>query len=90
MLLATIALLVPALARIMRMTQPPFLPPGVWGALIVVNLYLGALIAYDLISTGRLHEATLWGVAVHLLSWPARLTLGYTESWQAFASSLLD
>ena len=90
MLLATIAMLVPALSRIMRMTQLPFLPPGVWGALIVVNLYLGALVVYDLSSRGRLHTATLWGVAVHLASWPVRLTLGYTEAWQGFAGTLLD
>jgi hypothetical protein len=89
MLLATIAMLVPALARIMRMTDPPFLPPGVWGALVVLNLYLAALIVFDLVRRGRLHPVTIWGVAIYLVTWPMRLTLGYTEPWQAFAHALL-
>ena len=90
MLLGTIAMLVPALARIMRMADWPLLPPGVWGALIVLNLYLAALIIFDLRQRGKLHPATAWGVGIHLLSWPGRLYLGYTEPWQAFSGWLLN
>jgi hypothetical protein len=90
MLLATMAMLVPALARIARMMQLPFLPPGVRGGLILLNLYLAALVIFDWIRRGRLHPVTIWGVVVYLATWPARLTLGHTEPWQTFARSLLD
>src|SRR5438132_9420042 len=40
MLLASIALLLPALARLVRMAGAPFLPAGVLGGLVVLNLYL--------------------------------------------------
>ena len=89
MLLATMAMLIPALARIARMIQPSVIPTGVWGALVVINLFLGALIAFDLVRTGRLHPATIWGIGVYLVTWPIRLNLGYTEPWQAFARTLL-
>ena len=89
MLLAMIALMVPALARIMRIFQPPFLPPGVFGALLVVNLYLAALVAYDLGSRGRLHRATIWGGGIMLVAWPARFLIGESGPWQAFAHLVL-
>jgi hypothetical protein len=89
MLLGTIAMLVPALARIMRMTDWPLLPPGVWGALIVLNVYLAALVIFDLRQIGKVHPVTLFGVGIHLLSWPGRLYVGYAEPWQAFARWLL-
>jgi len=85
MLLATMAMLVPALARIMRLTEPPFLPPGVYGGLVVLNVFLIALVMFDLRRRGRLHPATLWGIAIYLTTWPARLTLGHAEPWQTFA-----
>lgn len=90
MLLGTIAMLVPALARIMRMDDWPLLPPGVWGALIVLNLFLIPLILFDLKKLGTIHRATVWGVTIHLISWPLRLTIGYTEPWQSFARFLLS
>lgn len=89
MLLGTIAMLVPALSRLIRMVQPPLLPTGVYGALILVNLFLLALVAFDLRRNGKLHRVTIWGIAVYLISWPVRLTLGATEPWQAFARFLI-
>jgi hypothetical protein len=90
MLLGTMAMLVPALARIVRMTQPPFLPFGVRGGVAVLHLYLLALIVFDLSRRGRLHPVTAWGAAIFLVTWPFRLTIGYTEPWQAFAHALLN
>ncbi|WP_162806640.1 hypothetical protein [Sphingosinicella terrae] len=90
MLLGTIAMMVPALARIVRNFDPPLLPPGVAGALVLVNLFLAALVAFDLSRRGRIHPVTFWGVAIHLLSWPFRLHVGETGAWQAFAGSLLS
>ena len=89
MLLATMSMMVPALARIVRMIQLPFLPRGVAGALVVVNLFLLALVAFDLNRRGRLHPATIWGIAIFLVTWPARLLLGATDPWQAFAATLI-
>jgi hypothetical protein len=89
MLLATMAMLVPALARIMRMTEPPFLPIGVYGGLVVLNLFLAALVIFDIRRTGRIHPATIWGIGIYLTTWPARLLLGSTEPWQAFAQTVI-
>jgi hypothetical protein len=89
MLLGTIAMLVPALARIVNMAGLPFLPRGVAGGLVLVNLFLLALAAFDLKRLGRLHPATIWGIAIFLLTWPARLLLGETGPWQAFARTLI-
>ncbi len=89
MLLATVAMMVPALARITRMIQPSVIPGGVWGALILVNLFFLALVAFDLVRLRRVHPATMIGVAINLVSWPARLRLGYTDAWQGFADSLI-
>lgn len=89
MLLGTMAMMVPALSRIVRMTDPPFLPFGVFGALVVLNLYLLSLVVFDLSRNGRLHRVTVWGIAIFLATWPARLLLGSSEPWQAFAQTLI-
>jgi hypothetical protein len=90
MLLGTMAMLVPALARIVRMVDLPFLPFGIRGAIVVLNLYVAALIVFDLSRRGRLHPVTIWGAAIFLVTWPLRLTVGYSDAWQAFARPLLN
>jgi hypothetical protein len=89
MLLGTIAMLVPALARIVNMAALPFLPRGVAGGLILVNLFLLALVAFDVKRLSRLHPVTIWGIAIFLVTWPARLLLGETGPWQALARTLI-
>jgi hypothetical protein len=89
MLLATISLLLPALARIVRMTHAPFLPLGVLGGLVVLNLYVAAMIAYDLWRLGRLHPVTIWGTAIVLIAWPVRIMFGYSDAWQHVARILV-
>jgi hypothetical protein len=86
MLLATMSLLGPALARIV--TQVLHIP-GALGALALINLFLAALAAYDVATRGRLHPATLWGGGFLLLSEPLRVAIAFTEPWQAFARSLM-
>jgi len=87
MLLATMSLLVPALARIVvRVTT---VVPQVIGAMILVDVFLAALVAYDLTSRGRLHPATLWGGGFLLVSEPLRVAIGFSEPWQAFARMLM-
>jgi hypothetical protein len=89
MLLATIALLLPALARIVRMMDLPILPVGVLGGLVVLNLYLVPLILFDSLRLGRVHPVTLWGTLVFLILWPARVELGALPAWQGVAQSLI-
>jgi hypothetical protein len=57
-------LLLPALARIVRMMDLPILPLGVLGGLVVLNLYLIALIVFDFSRLGQVHPVTLWGTLI--------------------------
>jgi uncharacterized membrane protein YhaH (DUF805 family) len=90
MLLGTIALLLPALARLVRMIGAPFLPLGVLGGLLVLNLYIAALVAFDLMRLGKVHPVTIWGAVIFLLAWPARIWFGYTDAWQDIARILVS
>lgn len=90
MLLATIALLLPALARIVRYYHLTILPVGVLGGLVLLNFYPVALITYDLVKRGRIHMATAWGSGLIFLAWPARLILGSSTAWQNIAQGLMS
>lgn len=85
MLLATIALLAPALARIgLQVGLPgPAFPLGGTIA-FVASAWL-----YDRSAHGRVHTAFLWGGLLLVLSIPLRFLLGRTAEWQAFALWLL-
>lgn len=87
MLLATMSLLGPALARVVNRTLPVL--PGPIGALLLIDVFLAALVAYDLTTRGRLHPATLWAGGFLLLSEPLRVAIGFSEPWQAFARGLM-
>lgn len=83
MLLATIGLLTPAIARL------PFLgaggPPAFFG---LTDVFVLACIAYDRIGRGRVHPAFLWGGLYLVLSQPLRLLVGSTDAWLALARRL--
>jgi hypothetical protein len=87
MLLATVTLTITPLARISRMAGLPFDPPPI-GGMILSDLFLAALIAFD-IRRGRLHPVTLWAGGAFLLSQPLRVAIGASEPWQAFARMLI-
>jgi hypothetical protein len=92
MMLATISMIVPALARIVTQTTQGMslvAVPGVVGAMVLVNLFLIAMVIHDLYTRGRLHPVTLWGGLVTLLSEPLRFAIGYSAPFQAFARSLM-
>lgn len=89
MLLGTIAILVPAGARFARHYLPGIIPPGPIGGMILSNLFLAALLVYDLRARGRLHPATLWGGGILLVSQPLRVMLGQSPAWEAFAARLI-
>jgi hypothetical protein len=83
MLLATIALLPPALGR---WPLPVFIlrlgAPGIFG---LADLALVPLVAWDLTTRGRIHRATLWGGPAIVLSLPLRLAVARTEVWVTIA-----
>jgi len=80
-LLATLALLPPAIARWV-IFQFGFAPPVVF---VLVTLFLVPLVVWDLRTLGRLHPATLWGGLFLVLSAPGRFLLAGTDLWLAFA-----
>jgi hypothetical protein len=98
MLLATMSLISPALARIATRTMLAFTAPGTTSlvglpgaiaALALIDLFLAALVIYDLRTRGRLHPATLWGGGFLLLSEPLRVAISYSQPWQDFARMLM-
>jgi uncharacterized membrane protein YozB (DUF420 family) len=52
---------------------------------LVSDLFLAALVAWDLRSRGRVHPVTLWGGIALVLSQPLRLWLSQTPAWLAVA-----
>lgn len=87
MLLATINVVFPALARMTALL--PFLPRGVLGAMVIANLFLAALVVFDLRSRGRLHPVTLWGGAVTVFCEPLRFMIARSDWWPDLARSLV-
>lgn len=83
MLLATIALLPPAFAR-MRWLGYGGPPVAIGGTCLLVLTCL----AYDRASHGRIHPAFLWGGLLLMLSLPARFALTRSETWLSIATRL--
>ena len=84
MLLATIVLLTPAIAR-MR-----FIAEG--GPLVAMGgtcLFVVACLIYDRAAHGRVHPAFLWGGLFVMLSLPLRAAIGHTDAWVSFAGWLI-
>jgi hypothetical protein len=80
-LLATVALLPPALARWVIV----YLGLGPPVVLALSTLFVLPLVAWDLRTLGRLHPATLWGGLLVIASGPLRLAVAFTDGWLAFA-----
>jgi uncharacterized membrane protein YozB (DUF420 family) len=83
MLLATIAILPPAFARLRWLGGggPPLAIGG-------TSLFIVACMAYDRLAHGRIHPAFLWGGLLLLLSLPARFALTRSDAWLALATWL--
>jgi len=59
-----------------------------WGALGdygVSDLFVAALVGYDLIVRRRLEPATLWGGLFLVASQPLRMAVGGTQAWMTLA-----
>jgi hypothetical protein len=85
LLLSTIALLPPSLAR-----WPLHIVTASSGSIYVFNdLFVAACVIYDLKTRGRLQPSYLWGGLFLLASQPLRLALAQTGAWHSFAVALI-
>lgn len=82
MLLTTLALLTPAIARL------PFVPPNPLAFFALTDLFILTCMVYDRVTRGRIHPAFLWGGLFVIVSQPLRLLIGGTGIWLAFATWL--
>jgi hypothetical protein len=80
MLLATIAIVTAAIARL-----PYILPLGPLMFFGLTDLLAVAAIIYDRSTLGRSHRATLWGTLFLVASQVTRLVVSGTATWLAFA-----
>jgi hypothetical protein len=86
MLVATLSLLPPAIARVALQFPPlPVLPIAFGGTALVIV----AAMALDGVMLRRLHPAMLWGGVIVILSLPGRLLIAGTQAWQDFAAWLI-
>jgi len=82
MLVATIALLIAAIARL----PISFVHRNAAHAGMISYLFLFMLVGYDLWSTRKVHRATLRASALMVFVYQIRVPLGKTEAWHAFAT----
>ena len=83
MLLATIAMVTPALARLRFLggVGPPYAIGG-------TCLFVVACMVYDRAAHGRVHPAFLWGGLALMISLPLRFAIGSTGTWLSIADWL--
>ncbi len=84
MTLAMIALLAAPIARL----PLPLLsagPPAFFG---LADLFILAVLVYDLTTRRRIHPATIWGGLLIVASQPLRLMIAGTPAWMSFAAWL--
>jgi len=83
MLLATVAVLTAAIARLPYVL--PLGPPAFFG---LTDLLIIAAMVYDWRTRGRVHPALLWGGLFLIASQPLRLAISGTDTWLALATWL--
>ena len=81
LLLGTISMLAAPIARFPVLRDVG--PAAFFGGML---LFLVACVVYDRRTRGSVHRATIWGGLLIALSVPARMALGNTAAWLAFAS----
>jgi hypothetical protein len=83
MVLATTVFLAAAVHRLLMLLVDPAVTPPVFFA--ATDLFIVALGAYDLISRGRLHAATIWGGLAVVASQFGSLLIAGSATWMTFA-----
>jgi len=86
MLLATLGMLTPAVARIPLALIQDGGPPVFFGLALAIVF---GCIAVDTLTNRRLHPAFLWGGALILAMLPLRLLVARTQLWAQFARWLI-
>jgi hypothetical protein len=83
MVLGTTIFLAAAVHRmLMWLVSPAVTPPVFFGA---TDLFIVALAAYDFLSRGRVHAATLWGGLTIVVAQAGALVLAGSSVWMRFA-----
>ena len=85
MLLATIAILPAAVARLPFAFIQQYGPLAFFG---LSDLFIVPCLIYDIVTRRRPHRATVLGGALIVISHPLRLVIGNTHAWLAFATWL--
>jgi hypothetical protein len=83
MLLATISILPPAVAR-MHLVEFPY------SSTLIAYLLLLPCFWHDIREGGKPHAVTAWGTAAMLVAMVARVALGQTDAWERFGERLLN
>ena len=85
MLLATIAILPAAIARLPFAFIQANGPLAFFG---LADLFIIPCVIFDLVSLGRIHRATVLGALLIVVSQPLRLMIAGTQTWLSFATWL--
>ena len=85
--LMTLSMITLLPAPIARMSFLP-LPPGPPTFFALADLFIVAMLVYDLSTRKRVHPATVWGGLLLVASQPLRLMIAGTPAWLAFAGWL--
>jgi hypothetical protein len=86
MLLATLAILTPGVARL----PIDAIKQGGLPAFFAVTLFcVIVVVLFDTIRNRRLHPAFGWGAALIIVSVPLRIALAQTAAWSGFAGWLI-
>lgn len=83
LLLGTVSIMTPAIARLPIAGRSPVL------ALALSLVFVVAGMIHDWKTRGRIHPLYIWGALIIFLSGPLRSAIGHTEAWQAFAKLLV-
>ncbi len=86
MLLATVSLLTPAVARLPIDALKQFGLPAFFGVTIACVLLV---VAIDTVRHRRLHPAFGWGAALVIAAVPARIALAQSDAWVSIAGRLV-
>jgi hypothetical protein len=86
MLLATVSMLTPAVARLPIDTLKQIGLPAFFGVTIGCVLLI---VAIDTVRNRRLHPAFGWGAALVIAAVPGRIALAQSDAWVSFAGRLI-
>jgi hypothetical protein len=84
MTLSMIAIIPAPIARL-HFPLIPAGPPAFFG---LADLFIVAMILYDVVNRRRVHPATIWGGLLIVVSQPLRLIISGTPAWLSFAGWL--